>query len=154
MRGLSLATAALAGVTQMASAQDYSAEAVASAILTGFLDQDAATIAPHSNAANTGFFAAILAGEEDASELFGGWRGAAGASWDGMILPARFEATRAYVPFAIETPSGNAALTSGVPGRYIVVTLELDGPQDSTWGLEDINTIARQDYLARAETRP
>ena len=144
LTALSLASPALA--------QDHSAEAVTSAVLNGFLARDVAAIAPHSNETNADFFAAILAGTEDPNELWGGTRGEAATTWDGMILPARYQPDRAIVPFAIEGPNGPVPLGSGQPGRYMVLTLVLDGPNDTTWGVEDINYIDRADYAARAAT--
>lgn len=154
MNRVSLAVLALLAATPMARAQDHSAEAVASAILHGFLQQDVGLIAPHSNAQNADFFAEVVAGTEDRAEVFGGAHGIAAAGWDGMILPARFEDARAFVPYAIEGQSGAAALGSGVAGRYMVITLELDGPQDTTWGVEDLNYMTRSDFSALAQARP
>lgn len=144
---------ALLASAPMAQAQTHSAESVAAAVLTGFVQQNATMIAPHSNANNADFFAGIVAGTEEASELFGGSRGAAGAGWDGMILPARYDEMRAYIPFAIEADAGPADLGSGAAGRFIVVTLELDSPDDAHWGLEDINFIDRDRFNGFAQTR-
>lgn len=154
MRVMTYAALVLLALPTNAQAQDHSAESVAAAILTGYVQRDAALIAPHSNLTNTSFFSRIVAGTEDTSRLFEGTRGEAGTNWDGMILPARYADNFAYVAFAIEGPNGPAALGSGAPGRYMAIVLELDGPEDTTWGFEDINYIDRATYVARAESRP
>lgn len=154
MRVISLAAMALIGITQVATAQDYSAEEVAAAILTGFVERDVARIAQHSNAVNVDFFNGLASGEIPASELFDDPKGQAAIAWDGMILPARYAPNSAYVAFAIEGPNGPAALGSGQPGRYMALVLELDGPEDTTWGLEDVNYFERAEYIAHADTRP
>lgn len=154
MKRISMATLAFLAAAPMAQAQANSAESVAAAVLTGFVQQDATLIAPHSNGNNADFFAGIVAGTEEASELFGGTRGAAGAAWDGMILPARYDELRAYIPFAIEGDAGPANLGSGAAGRFVVITLELDSPDDAHWGLEDINFLTRERFNGFAQTRP
>ena len=154
MKRISLIAAALMAAAPMAQAQEYGADRVASAILNGYLQQDVTLIAPHSNETNADFFAALLSGSESPSELFEGTRGAAGTSWDGMILPVRYnDRGRAIVPFAIEGQAGPAALGSGVDGRYMAIVLTLDAPDDTTWGFEDINYIGRADYAGMDETR-
>lgn len=147
MKRISLAALALITASPMAVAQQYSAEAVAAAILTGYVAQDITVIAPHSNETNERFFAALLSGDESPSELFEGTRGEAGTTWDGMILPARYnDRGHAIIPFAIEGNAGPAALGSGVAGRYMSIVLTLDAPDDTTWGFEDVNYIDRGAY--------
>ncbi len=153
-----VALGALLTTGAAAPAQTQSAEAVASAVLHGMRAQDASLIAPHSNATNADFFAEAAVNPETAEELWDGTRGEAGATWDGMILPARYRTSPdglpvAIIPFAIETETGVAALNSGQPGRYISIVLTLDTPDDDTWGAEDINFIDPGDYAGYAETR-
>ncbi|ABD55298.1 hypothetical protein [Jannaschia sp. CCS1] len=154
MKRMILAALAVLVAAPMAEAQEYSAEAVAAAVLTGYRTQDATLIAPHSNATNAEFFANMMNGGEHPNQLWGGTRGAAGVGWDGMILPARINGRGdAVVPFAIEGAAGPAALGSGVAGRYMAIVLTLDGAQDTSWGFEDINYIDRTAYGAMAEGR-
>lgn len=154
MKRLTVAALALLITTPMASAQEYSPESVAAAVLTGFVQRDVAMIAGHSNGTNVGFFADIASGAEDVSELWDADRGNAGLQWDGMILPVRYNTRgNAIVPFAIEGPAGPAALGSGVAGRYLSVVLTLDSPDDTSWGFEDINYIAPSDYAGMPTTR-
>lgn len=144
---------ALFATSSAAHAQDHSAEAVASAILNGFLARDVAAIAPHSNDNNAEFFAELTSGAASVDDLFGGWRGAAGTSWNGMILPARYlDGDTAVIPFAIETETGSAPLGTGTPERVIAVVLTLDSPQDTSWGLEDFNAIGFESYMEMAST--
>ncbi|MBF9042016.1 hypothetical protein HKCCE4037_01650 [Rhodobacterales bacterium HKCCE4037] len=141
MKKTSLAAlCALALTAATAQAQDYSAEEVASAILTGFVARDAAQIAAHTNETNAAYFAAILDGSENPEPFWADTRAEAAAGWDGMILPARYDGDdRAYVPFAIEGETSAASLTSGEAGRYMVIALTLDSAEDTSWGFEDIN---------------
>ena len=140
-----------------ALAQDQPADAVASAILHGYVAQDVAQIAPHSNETNQRFFEGLLANPADAGELFEGTRGEAGLGWDGLILPPRYrtdgDRPEAIIPFAIEASSGPASLTSGAGGRYMAIVLTLDSPEDTTWGFEDINYIPRGRYDSYAANR-
>ncbi len=154
MRVFSLATMALVGVAQMTHAQDYSPEEVTAAVLTGFIQQDLGRIAQHSNIENQQVFNELVTGELSVSEFFEDAEAQAAMAWDGMILPARYAEMQAIVPFSIEANAGPAALGSGLGGRYIVITLELDGPDDATWGLEDINYLRRDQYNTMADTRP
>lgn len=158
MRVFSLAAMALVSVTQMAHAQEHSAESVAAAVLGGFVQQDLQTILAFATESEAESAAEVLADAESAAELaeglFEDLRGQAAIGWDGMILPARYDDLRAVVPYAIEGEAGPAALGSGVTGRYIVMSLELDGPDDTTWGLSDYIYVTRESYMRMSQTRP
>lgn len=154
MKIKALTAFALFATVTAATAQDQTPGSVASAILNGYVHQDVTMIAPYSNETNANFFARLLAGDESPSELFDGTRGEAGTGWDGKSLPVRYnDRGQAIVPFAIEGANGPAGLFSGADGRYMAIVLTLDGPQDTSWGFEDINYIARSDYAAMAASR-
>lgn len=136
---------------QTATAQEQSAEAVASAVLHAHRAQDVTLMLPHMNETNQEFVQAYAEDPNQFGDVFRGTRGQAGVAWDGFILPARYTiepdgTNQAVIPFAIETTSGSAPL--GTPGGegYIAVVLTLDGPGDSTWGFEDINFIDASQY--------
>lgn len=137
-----------------AHAQDHSPEAVAAAILTGFTRADATMILPHLNAYNAEAMSPEVFEEHPFETIFDDPRAHAAMAWDGMILPARFDyLNTAFVPFAIETETGFTSLTSGEPGRLIVVFLDLDSPEDTTWGWEDFGYMDRERYLGFLEER-
>ena len=149
-----LAALALLATPPAANAQTMGPTGVAAAILQAYTARDVAAIAAHTNETNADFFAALVTGQEDPAELFGGTRGAAGTGWNGKMLPARFNGRgHAIVPFAIEAETGPTGLGSGAAGRYMAIVLTLDGPQDTSWGFEDINYIRRGDYAGMATTR-
>ena len=149
-----LSAIALLTLAPAAHAQQQGPGSIAAAVLNGYVRQDITLIAPFSNDTNARFFADLLAGRENPSALFDGTRGAAGTGWDGKTLPARYdEQGHAIVPFAIEGPGGPVSLGSGVQGRYMAIVLTLDSPQDTSWGFEDINYIARADYAAMRPAR-
>jgi hypothetical protein len=155
MNRIAIAALMCVATAQSVAAQEHSAEAVASAVLHGFLARDANVIGAHTNETNERLFAQIADGVRGATELWTGTRGEAGTTWDGLILPARFRGTTtAIVPFAIEAEGGSvASLQSGAAGRYISVVLTLDGPDDTSWGFEDINFIPPHRYEGYSATR-
>ncbi|MEX3015221.1 hypothetical protein [Gymnodinialimonas hymeniacidonis] len=137
---------------QPAAAQAHPPEAVASAILTAFTNRDVAGIGAHANAFNADIFAAFASGEAPSDSVFNGLEGRAAVAWDGLILPARYTADgTAVIPFAIEVGSAGQPLNSGADGRYIAVFLTLDGPEDQSWGIDDLNFVQRGAYLSYTE---
>ncbi len=148
------ALGALALSTATGSAQTHSAEAVASAILTAFQQRDVATIGAHSSAYNADFFASVISGEQDSASVFNGTEGRAAMAWDGLILPARYRPDgNAVIPFAREVGEGAVSLEVQLDARLIAVVLTLDGPDDTSWGIDDLNFIEVNDYMALSESR-
>ncbi len=154
MNRIILATLALMATSSLAHAQDHGPEAVASTILNAFVARDVATIGAHSSAFNEGFFARVQAGEVDGSSVFNGLEGRAATQWDGLILPARYDDGYAIVPFAIEVGDDAQSLSTQSQGRLIAIILTLDGPDDRTWGIDDLDVVQPEAYMAFSETRP
>lgn len=151
MKRIMLAMLATLGTTGISHAQQYSAEAVASAVLHAHRAQDITLLIPHMNETNQSFVQAYAEDPNQFGEMFRGTRAEAGVNWDGLILPARYTVEpdgtfQAVIPFAVETTSGYGALGAAGGGRYIAVVLTLDGPDDSTWGFEDVNFVPRSSY--------
>ncbi|GAB5445961.1 hypothetical protein [Gymnodinialimonas sp.] len=150
MKRMTLAALAVLAATPMAQAQDHSAEAVASAILHAHRAQDVTLMLPHMNETNQRFVQSYAEDPSQFGDVFEGNRAQAGVAWDGMILPARYTVEpdgtfQAVIPFAYETDAGFAPLSAG-GGRYIAVVLTLDGPDDTTWGFEDVNYVSSGQY--------
>lgn len=151
MNRIILATLALMATSSLAHAQDHGPEAVASAILNAFVAHDVATIGAHSSAFN---FARVQAGEVDGSSVFNGLEGRAATQWDGLILPARYDDGYAIVPFAIEVGNDAHSLSTQSEGRLIAIILTLDGADDRTWGIDDLDVVQPEAYMAFSEARP
>ncbi|WP_166486117.1 hypothetical protein [Jannaschia sp. CCS1] len=152
MKRIALAALAFFAAAPIAHAQEHSPESVAAAILTGFVERDVARIAAHSSAFNAEFFAAVAAGEMSGASVFNGVEGRAATAWDGLILPVRYRDGDAIIPFAIEVDDVGQSLSSGADGRYIALILTLDGPEDQSWGIDDLNFVQRSAYATYSET--
>jgi len=155
---VAMATAVTAIAPHTARAQVHSAEAVASAILHAHRAQDVTLMLPHMNETNQRFVRGYAEDPSQYGDLFRATRAEAGGQWDGLILPARYTiepdgTQQAVIPFAYETRNGSVPLSGSGGGRYIAVVLTLDGPEDETWGFEDVNYIPPSQYQALLETR-
>lgn len=155
MKRISLAVLAVLATSPLAQAQEHSAEAVASAILHAHRAQDVTLLLPHMNETNQRFVRGYTEDPSQYGDVFRGTRAQAGVMWDGMILPARYTIEpdgtfQAVIPFAYETDAGSAALSVG-GGRYIAIVLTLDGPDDTTWGFEDVNYVSSGQYAELLE---
>ena len=139
-------------------AQQFSADAVASAWLGGLQNRDLALSAAHSATATRSVFDAILSGEVSANQIYESEAGPIITAWDGQFLAPRYGTFRdnpaAFVPFGYRGADDSFVSLTQPPedaAELWVIILILEGADDDSWGVEEVESYTLEAYLGLAD---